>query len=367
MPIAKETFEKAKAVAAGWQSEIEDGQEHAEKKFHELMIRMLEDPMNKLFLIELLDQSFRAKENKRVADQLEYLFGKYGKTDIFTLFEELLVWLFRHIGIYLPEISVPLFIRYLRNDISNVVIKGEDASLREHLQRRRKEATRVNINIIGESVLGEREAEGRIQKYISALENPDIDYLSIKISTLFSQISPLAHEWSVNQISVRLGRIYKAAMENTFINSEGKMQQKFVNLDMEEYRDVRLTLDAFMQTLSKEGFLSLHAGIVLQAYLPDSLAHLKRVVAWAKERVEKGGAPIKVRLVKGANQEMELTEASLRGWSCVTYLNKAETDANYKLLMDYLLDPEVSPYVHIGIASHNLFEHALGIDRKSVV
>ena len=77
--------------------------------------------------------------------------------------------------------------------------------------------------------------------------------------------------------------------------------------------------------------------------------------------MKNGGAPIKIRLVKGANQEMELTEASLRGWENVTFSSKVESDANYKVLMDYLLSTEIAPSVHVGIASHNLFDQALGL------
>lgn len=360
MQISTTIFESAKNVAASWQSEIDRSRERSEKKFHEIMKRMLKNPMNKIFLIELLDQSFRAHNSKRIANQLEYIFSKYKDTDIFTDVEELLVWSFRHIGIYMPDTSVELFIQYLRHDISQIVIKGEDSPLNKHLKKRREEHTRVNINIIGEMVLGEKEAQARIQKYINALNNPHIDYISIKISTIFSQVIPAAHVWSVNEISHRLERIYSAAMQNTFLHN-GKQEYKFVNLDMEEYRDINITIDAFMQTLSKEKFYSLEAGIVLQSYLPDTLENLKKLVTWAKKRINKGGVPIKIRLVKGANQEMELTEASMRNWPCVTYLNKAETDANFKILMDYLIDEKVAPYVHVGIASHNLFDHAVAM------
>lgn len=361
MQISPTIFDAAKGIAHTWQKEIEHSREYQEKKFHAIMEQMLKNPMNKIFLIALLDQSFRSNDNDRIADQLEYLFKKYENTDIFTQFETVLIWLFRHAGIYLPSISIPLFIQYLRNDISNVVIKGEPTLLSKHLQLRRAEQTRVNINIIGESVLGEDEAKERVHKYITALEHPDIDYISIKISTIFSQITPLAHQWSVTKISQRLEKIYAAAMQNSYLDSHNEMQHKFVNLDMEEYRDLSLTVDIFMQTLSKSQFQSLHAGIVLQAYLPDAFAYLKKLASWAKERVDNGGVPIKIRLVKGANQEMELTESSLRGWPCVTYLNKSETDANYKILLDYLLSPDIAPYVHVGVASHNLFDHALGV------
>jgi RHH-type proline utilization regulon transcriptional repressor/proline dehydrogenase/delta 1-pyrroline-5-carboxylate dehydrogenase len=351
MNIQIATFDEAKTLATSWQRDIAKNRIRSEKKFHAIMKRLLSDPKNKIFLIELLDQSFRSHDNNRIANQLEYIFNKYNNTTFFTEFEQLLVWLFRNLGIYLPVISVPLFITYLRGDIKNIVIKGEDRSLNAHLQKRLAEKTRVNINIIGEAVLGEDEAKQRVLKYISALQNPNIDYVSIKISTIFSQINPLAHEWSVEQISLRLQEIFRAAQENG---------SKFINLDMEEYRDINLTMDVFIRTLSLDEFKNLHAGIVIQAYIPESMTHLKRLYEWAKKRVDDGGASIKVRLVKGANQEMELTEASLRGWECVTYLDKAQSDANFKLLMDFLISKEVAPFVKTGVASHNLFDLALG-------
>lgn len=341
---------EAKALATRWQVNIQNNRDSSEKRFHAIMKRMLKDERNKVFLIELLDQSFRSHDYNRIANQLEYIFNKYESTSFFTEFEELLVLAFRNIGVHIPSISVPLFIKYLRNDVKNIVIKGEDKSLNKHLQKRMKEHTRVNINVIGEALLGEQEAAERVDKYIQILQNPNIDYVSIKISTIFSQINPLAYDWSIEQISSKLESIYSAAMENNF---------KFINLDMEEYRDINLTIDVFMKTLSKPEFTNLSAGIVLQTYIPEMITHLKKLYVWAKERVDNGGAPIKVRLVKGANQEMELTEASLRGWPCVTYLNKADSDANYKVLMDFLIDENVAPYIHVGIASHNLFDQAL--------
>lgn len=350
MDLNDEIFERAKELAREWQIKIDLNREKSEKKFHEIMKRMLKDPINKVFLIELLDQSFRSHDNNRIANQLEYIFAKYENTSFFTELERLLIWLFRSFGIYMSGISVPLFIKYLRSDISDIVIKGEDASLDKHLKKRIAQNTHVNINIIGEAVLGEQEAKERINKYIKVLQNPNINYISVKISTIFSQINPLSHEWSVNKISTKLEQIYSAALPN-----------KFINLDMEENKDVTLTLDVFMQTLKKEKFKSLYAGIVLQAYIPDALEHLKTLTIWAKERVKNGGAPIKIRLVKGANQEMELLEASMRDWPCVTYLSKAQTDANFKILMNYAISVDVAPFVHVGIASHNLFDQAFGI------
>ncbi|MFT7878938.1 MAG: bifunctional proline dehydrogenase/L-glutamate gamma-semialdehyde dehydrogenase [Sulfurimonas sp.] len=361
MSLPEHIIQEVKEVAYNWQKEIQVTRKGKEQDFHAMMLKMLKNPVNKIFLIELLDQSFRSKDPQRVADQLEHIFEKYKSTDFFSEFEQILIWLFRDVGIYVSSISIPLFIKYLRNDISSIVIQGEDPVLSKHMQERKKEGTRVNINVIGEVVHSEAEANRRVEKYIRLLENPDIDYLSLKISNMFSQIIPHAHNYNVEKISSQLQRIYNAAKTNTYIGDEGKENYKFVNLDMEEYRDIEITIDSFKNVLSKEEFKDLHAGIVIQAYLPDAMIYIKDLAKWAKERVDNGGAPIKIRIVKGANQEMELTEASLRGWPNVTYAHKAEADANYKIAMDYLLDPDVAPYVHTGIASHNLFDHALGM------
>jgi len=361
MSIPKNITQEVKTVAYEWQKKIQISRKGKEQDFHEMMLKMLKNPVNKIFLIELLDQSFRSHNENRVADQLEHIFAKYKSTDFFSQFEQILIWLFRDVGVYVSSISIPMFVKYLRNDISSIVIKGEDPILSKHMQKRKKEGTRVNINVIGEIVLSKEEADQRVKKYIKLLENPDVDYLSIKISNLFSQIVPHAHENNIEHISSQLEKVYSAAMQNKYLDKNAKENYKFVNLDMEEYRDIEITIASFKNVLDKEKYKNLQAGIVIQTYLPDAMIYIKDLYAWAKKRVDNGGAPIKIRLVKGANQEMELTEASLRGWPNVTYASKAESDANFKIAMDFLFDPEVAPYVHTGVASHNLFDHALAM------
>ena len=129
---------------------------------------------------------------------------------------------------------------------------------------------------------------------------------------------------------------------------------------MEEYKDLALTLDAFTGLLDEPEFLRLEAGIVLQAYLPESMTALQRLCAWAMDRRRRGGARIKVRIVKGANLAAERVEAALRGWPLAPYGAKAGTDANHKAMLDYALRPEHADALSVGIAGHNLFDLAWG-------
>jgi len=362
MKMHTEVMNRAIALAEKWQNRATELVSDFDRKFYIKMNKMLSHPKDKVFLIELMDQSFRSNNPARVANQIEYLFSKYEMASFFTTSERFLVFLFLNIGTYLPQISVPLFVKNVREDTKTVVLKGEDDVLNAHLEKRHKEGTRVNINLIGEIVLGEDEAEERIEKYLKVLENPNIDYISVKISTLFSQINALAYEDTIAELVTRLSRIFAQAKKYSFVNAKGKKENKFINLDMEEYRDLSLTFNAFTKTLELPEFQDFRAGIVLQAYLPDSHLWQQRLIEWARKRVENGGVPIKMRLVKGANMEMEETESALRHWELVTHTRKIDTDSNYKIMGEYALRPENAPYVNIGFASHNLFEHAYGFE-----
>lgn len=353
----EELIQKAINLAQTWQDKAHELVSEKEAKFHKQMKKLLANPKDKNFLLLLLDQSFRANNQKRVANQIKYLFDKYGVAEFFSSSDKFLIWLFLNFGGLLPDVSVPLFIKTLRDEVDTMVIKGEEQTLKEHLQKRKSQKDRVNINLIGEAVLGQDESEERIQKYIKALRNPDIDYVSIKISTIFSQINPLSMDDTVNELISRLSRIYKVAKENK-VEIDGKLQNKFVNLDMEEYRDLAITYEAFTKTLQKEEFKDIYAGIVLQAYLPDSFLWQEKLTAWAKTRVENGGNAVKIRIVKGANMEMEELEKSLRHWELAPYSKKIDTDSNYKRMVEFGLNPENIKAVHIATASHNLFEQA---------
>jgi RHH-type proline utilization regulon transcriptional repressor/proline dehydrogenase/delta 1-pyrroline-5-carboxylate dehydrogenase len=55
---------------------------------------------------------------------------------------------------------------------------------------------------------------------------------------------------------------------------------------------------------------------------------------------------------------MEQVDADWHGWQLATYPTKAETDANYKRLIDYALDQDRISSLRIGVAGHNLFDLA---------
>ncbi len=350
--------QKAVETAEKWQGRANELLTSEEKGIQEQMLRLLTHPMDKVVMTKLIDQSFRSHDNRRVADQVNTILKSHGVPDFFSKVEKLLVQMFLGLGRHVPSLSVPKMIEKMRQDSSRAIIAGEAEVLHAHLRKRRSEGVRMNINHLGEALLGEQEAAKRLQSYLADLRDPDIEVISVKISTIYSQISSLAMEHSVAVLVDRLSTLYREAKSNFFTRTDGSRVPKLVNLDMEEYRDLSITCAAFIQTLEKPEFKDHMAGIVLQAYLPDSYPLQQQLTDWARRRVEQGGSAIMLRIVKGANMEMELLESALCNWPLAPYDNKTEVDANYKRMVRYGMRPENARAVRLGIASHNLFELA---------
>lgn len=350
-------IQKSIALAEELQSKIEQNLSASERQFHAKMQKLLNNPKNKVMLIELLDRSFRCKDKKASFELIEHTLNKFGIADFFSAFEKFLLFSFLNFGKLAPNLSVPFFVSHLRNDTKAMVLDANESFLAPHIAKRKSENNiTLNVNLIGEEVLGEAESQYRMQKYEEALKSSYITYISIKITTIFSQINIIDFDYSKEEVVKRLDKLYALALE------EQKKQgvSKFINLDMEEFRDLELTVAAFMESVSK---FDIKAGIVLQAYIPDSYEYLKKLLAFSKERVLKGMQPIKIRFVKGANMESEETIASQRGWELPTFERKIDTDSNYNKMLDLVLEDENYKYINVGIASHNIFEIAYAYTR----
>lgn len=337
----------------------------SERKIQQQLSRLMEDPVGKTFTTAMTDQCFRSSSHFRVADQMIYLLEQLGVPKYLDAIKRAQLFVFKLLGSYIARFFVPLAMWSLRRETARVILPGEPALLTRHLRERKKEGVRVNLNHLGEAILSEEEARKRLSTYLEDLKNPDIDYMSVKISTIFSQIHLLAFEDTVDLIAERLAQLYRVAMKHPVSSPDGIMRPKFVNLDMEEYRDLRLTVDAFCKVLDMPEFQSYSAGIVLQAYLPDSHDFQKELTVWASKRIKQGGAPIKIRIVKGANLAMEQFEASLKGWAQAPYRSKVEVDANYKRMVAYGCQREHARAVRLGVASHNLLDIAFAMLLRS--
>jgi RHH-type transcriptional regulator, proline utilization regulon repressor / proline dehydrogenase / delta 1-pyrroline-5-carboxylate dehydrogenase len=357
MERAKRAVELAEVLLR----EARAGQTAEERVRAERLARLMEDPRGKELTIALTDQCFRSRRPERIADQLHYLLERYGAPRFMEWWERIGLTLGAVMGHYLPSLVVPPIVARLRHETESLILPGEDADLRRYLAERRADGIRLNLNQLGEAILGEAEAARRLEAYRALLAREDVEYISVKVSSVSSQLELSAFRQTVEVVKDRLRALYRQALGHHYRHPDGRVTPKFVNLDMEEYRDLDLTVTAFREVLDEAEFMTLPAGIVLQAYLPESHRVQRGLVAWAIARCGRGGAPIKLRVVKGANLAMERIEADLHGWPQAPFTSKLEVDANFTRMIEYGCRPEHARAVHLGIASHNLFDVAHGL------
>jgi RHH-type proline utilization regulon transcriptional repressor/proline dehydrogenase/delta 1-pyrroline-5-carboxylate dehydrogenase len=273
------------------------------------------------------------------------------------------------VGGVVPAVPA-LMIRRNVKAMANIFIAGTDAkSALPNLQRIWEEQARFTVDILGEAVVSEREADLYAQRYLTLLNllaesigswkvtgplaatEPPLLNVSVKISALCSRIRATDPEGSIEAISQRLMPIVVRAKE----------LHAFINLDMEHYGLKELTLRLFQRLCLDPSLRSYpHLGIVLQAYLRDSFSDANELVAWARRNQR----PITIRLVKGAYWDFEKVIAAQRTWTVPVYTSKPATDSNYERITRLLLENHDAVYA--GFASHNIrtIAHALVYSRE---
>ncbi|MDD7937843.1 proline dehydrogenase family protein [Actinomycetospora lutea] len=314
---------------------------------------LVHDPAGIDFTLRFVDRVARPADDDVAARELARLAGRrsplpafVGRRDAALLRAGALA------GPRLPRVVVPLARRRLKAMVGHLIVDADGRALGRRLAEARDEGFRLNLNLLGEAVLGEDEADRRLARTMDLLRREDVDYVSVKASSVASQLVPWDLEGSRDRLVERLTPLFELARETG----------SFVNLDMEEYKDLDLTIAVFIALLDRPGFADLPAGIVLQAYLPDALGALTELAAFARRRVAAGGAPIKVRLVKGANLAMEKVDAALHDWPQAPYTTKAEVDANYVRLLDRAVGGDLVDALRLGVASHHLHHVALAVE-----
>ena len=159
----------------------------AERRQQAELDRMIQHPHDKATLTQMTDQAFRSETAARAVDQLVHILDVQGIPRFFSPLDRTMLRGFQSFGGYLPGVAVPLVKEKMRQETANVILPAERELLREHLLARRQEGVLMNVNLLGESLLGEREAQRRLEAYLAALQMPEIECVYVKISTLYSK------------------------------------------------------------------------------------------------------------------------------------------------------------------------------------
>jgi RHH-type transcriptional regulator, proline utilization regulon repressor / proline dehydrogenase / delta 1-pyrroline-5-carboxylate dehydrogenase len=293
----------------------------------------------------------------------------------------------RHLQEYLGDLSVelPSALKGLLGDrltgqvgattvataietLARKYIAGDDIQqIIKTVARLRQDKMAFTIDLLGEAVITEAEAQLYFDRYIElitqlseaakkwsavaaidradGIEIPQVQ-VSVKLTAFYSQFDPLDPQGSQERVSEKIRLLLRYA------SNAGAA----VHFDMEQYEYKNITLDILKQILMEDEFRQrTDIGMTIQAYLRDSKQDLQGIIDWAKLR----GYPVTVRLVKGAYWDTETILAAQKNWPQPVYNDKAATDANFEVITQLML--ENHQYIYSAIGTHNVRSAAKAI------
>src|SRR5438874_5840421 len=236
-----------------------------------------------------------------------------------------------------PWVSGPL-LRWNVSGMARQFIAGRNPDdVMATLRKRRAKKIGFTVDLLGEAVVSEADADKYAARYLDLLESlaremknwsdplgknselfPVVN-LSVKISALYSQMSPADPADAIAHLAPKLRPLLRRARE----------LGAFINFDMESYAHKNVTLELFKSVFTEEEFKDWpHAGIVIQAYLQDSEANLRDLIEWGRAR----GTRFTVRLVKGAYWVYETIKSKKNGWDCRVYFQNPEGIMSFEVV-----------------------------------
>ena len=196
--------------AEGLLRTAEAGTTPAERRRSRRLGRILADPAARELVVSLTDEVLRSPDRRRAMRRYRALTeGKlprgFGLVD--------------RVGLRLASVGTAaapravgrvVTARVLR-ETRGVILPAEDPAFARHVARRRAEGMDVNVNLLGEAILGDDEAAARFRDIGLRLARPDVDCVSVKISALCANLDVLAFGHSVERIVARLRPLLRLA------------------------------------------------------------------------------------------------------------------------------------------------------------
>ena len=190
------------------------------------------------------------------------------------------------------------------------------------------------------------------------MRRPDVNYVSVKLSSVVSQLLTIDHEGSLERVGEKLRVLYRGRRGPSGHSSTSTWRSS-ATCASPSTPSRRSSVNPSSRTLS--------AGIVLQAYLPESHAALDELIAFAKRRRRAAAA----RSSRSVSSRAPTSPWSTSKPNCTagaprpTPPRPTSTRATCASSTS-ALRPEHAAAMRVGVASHNLFHLSWALEVAEV-
>jgi RHH-type transcriptional regulator, proline utilization regulon repressor / proline dehydrogenase / delta 1-pyrroline-5-carboxylate dehydrogenase len=318
----------------------------------------MDKPEFKRDLFRLVDVLPSLPTDASIVEHVKHYLGEVGVQKLLPIGNKLAHWGLNAKSHSLRGKMLALVVKKGVKEMASQFIAGDSpTNALKELKRLRRQGMAATVDLLGEYSVSEIEAQAYLERYLNCLDvlgeafskiNPLVpDHpgektalcLSVKLSALYSQCSSLNFDRSVAILSERLSILARKA----------RRCDAQLYLDAEDCGHNEIILETFLRVFGSPELCDVsYPGIVVQAYAKGAQAIIERLLSFSSQR----GAPIAIRLVKGAYWDYETVVAAQNGWPTPLFVRKAETDASYEAMSRLLLEnvEKVLP----AFGSHNV-------------
>ncbi len=315
--------------------------------------QLLDSPESQLFTTALTDRVHRATSATAAVRVLRDLLQRTGGGKHFPAVDRLQMRAARMFGPLVPKLTQKALLHRLSQEARPYLWDAADEKLSQSLSFCHAAGAKVNLNYLGEEVLGHDEATERLKAYVSLASRNDIDALSLKLSAIEPHLEIRAPDEMTDRLCKAVVRVAAAGQKRA-------SGPPLLYFDMETYQDLAITVRVVVRLL-EDLPRDARIGVALQAYLPESLAAVHHLAKASAARTARGGVPLRIRLVKGANLQMERVISSLHRWAVPVFPEKSLVDAHFKRVLRSCAREAAQGHVALGVGSHNLFDVAYAL------
>ena len=178
-----------------------------------------------IFAMRFVDRVIRPESRAVAANQLASLVNEAPLPAFLSTLDRALLRAGARLGRWLPHLVMPIAQRRMRSLVGHLVVDAQPDLLAGHLRARALDGFALNVNMLGEAVLGDTEARRRHREVLDALMLPDVDYVSVKVSSVVSQLNPWDFDGSLTRVLDALRPLLRAAAATqpaTFVNRNSR-------------------------------------------------------------------------------------------------------------------------------------------------
>ncbi len=168
------------------------GAEPSERERAARVASLLCDPIGQAFVSALTDRAHRSSSGARLVAEVETLVRHLGAPRSLAAWDRLQLRALQAFGSALPELTARAVRRRIYEDAAPYLAPAEPRALDAFLAERKLRGLRVNVNHLGEEVLGADDAARFFANYLALLARPEVSTISVKLSSIDARIEPTA-------------------------------------------------------------------------------------------------------------------------------------------------------------------------------